>query len=119
MAAITSRDPLSTRFSGRDGSYSQMAWVVSTAAIFVIFAMKSTFARFITCAIHLQNIFSKDSELFIVTNMSWFDAADQGFNPRRSWISSTVSHIIVLHDVLSRVAVLSCRATVRQSHQGK
>jgi len=36
IAAITSSEPLSTWLSGRDGSYSQMVVVVSTAAIFVM-----------------------------------------------------------------------------------
>ena len=45
IAAITSNEPFSTRLSGRDGSYSQMAVDVSTAAIFVIWVITSTSAR--------------------------------------------------------------------------
>jgi hypothetical protein len=36
IAAITSSDPFRTRLSGSDGSYSQIAVAVSTAAILVM-----------------------------------------------------------------------------------
>ena len=48
MAAITSNEPFSTRLSGRDGSYSQMAVEVSTAASFVMWFITSTSARLTT-----------------------------------------------------------------------
>ena len=48
MAAITSSDPPKTRLSSRDGSYSQMAVAFSTAVIFAICFMTSTFPRFTT-----------------------------------------------------------------------
>ena len=48
IAAITSKEPFSTRLSGREGSYSQMAVDVSTAAIFVIWVITSTSARLTT-----------------------------------------------------------------------
>ena len=53
IAAMTSREPLNTRLSGRDGLYSQMAVVVSTTAIFVMWSITSTFARLTTWARHL------------------------------------------------------------------
>jgi hypothetical protein len=49
IAAITSREPPKTWLSSRVGSYSQMAVAFSTAAIFVICPITSTFARFMTC----------------------------------------------------------------------
>jgi hypothetical protein len=48
IAAITSKEPFSTRLSGSDGSYSQMAVVISTAAIFVMWSITSMFARLTT-----------------------------------------------------------------------
>ena len=48
IAAITSKELFNTRLSGRDGSYSQIAVVVSTAAIFVIWAITSTSAKLTT-----------------------------------------------------------------------
>jgi hypothetical protein len=48
IAVTTSKDLFNTWLSGRDGSYSQIAFVVSTAAIFVIWAITSNFARLIT-----------------------------------------------------------------------
>ena len=54
-AATTSRDPPSTRLPGKSGSYSQIAFVFSTTAILVMFAITATFARFTTCSRHLRN----------------------------------------------------------------
>ena len=54
IAAITSREPPNTRLSGRVGSYSQIAVVVSIAAIFVMLLITSTLARLTTCAKQLQ-----------------------------------------------------------------
>lgn len=53
MAAITSRELFNIQLLGREGSYSQIAVVVSTAAIFVILAIMSTFPRLTTWAKHL------------------------------------------------------------------
>src|SRR5271156_5545321 len=53
MAAITSSEPPRTRLSSRVGSYSQIAVAFSTAAIFVIWPITSTFPRFTTCPRHL------------------------------------------------------------------
>ncbi len=49
IAAITSSEPPRTRLSERVGSYSQIAVEFSTAAIFVMWDITSTFLRFITC----------------------------------------------------------------------
>ena len=46
--AITSNDPPSTRFPGRDGSYSHMAVAFSIAAIFVIWLITATLAMLTT-----------------------------------------------------------------------
>ena len=54
-AATTSRDPPSTRLSGDAGSYSQIAFVFSMTAIFVMCPITATLARFTTCARHLKN----------------------------------------------------------------
>ena len=63
IAAITSRDPPSTRLFGNSGSYSQIALVFSMTAIFVMCPITATFARFTTCSRHLshgkQNITDK------------------------------------------------------------
>ena len=48
-----SSDPPKTRLSGRSGSYSQMAVVVSTAAIFVICPITSIVPKLTTCPRHL------------------------------------------------------------------
>jgi hypothetical protein len=42
--------------SGRSGSYSQIADVVSTAAIFVIWLITSIFPRLTTCPRHLEDL---------------------------------------------------------------
>ena len=49
IAAITSSEPPRTRLSERVGSYSQIAVEFSTAAIFMMWDITSTFPRFITC----------------------------------------------------------------------
>ena len=54
IAATTSSELLSIWLSGREGSYSQMAVVVSTAAIFVMRSITATFARLTTWLRHLQ-----------------------------------------------------------------
>lgn len=54
IAAITSRDPPRIRLSGKSGSYSQIADVVSTAAIFVMCPITSIFPRLTTCPRHLE-----------------------------------------------------------------
>ena len=54
-AAITSNAPPSTQLSGKLGSYSHIALVVSTVAILVMWLMKATFVRLITWAKHLWN----------------------------------------------------------------
>ena len=54
MAAITSSKPPRTRLSSRVGSYSQIAVAFSTAAIFVIRFITSTFPRLTTCPKHLM-----------------------------------------------------------------
>lgn len=48
MAAMTSNEPFNTWLSNSEGSYSQMAVVVSTAAILVIRAITLTFPRLMT-----------------------------------------------------------------------
>jgi hypothetical protein len=48
IAAMTSNEPPNTRLPAREGSYSQMAVEVSTAAIFVMWPITSTFARLTT-----------------------------------------------------------------------
>ena len=56
IAAMTSSDPPRIRLSGRSGSYSQIADVVSTAAIFVIWLITSIFPRLTTCPRHLEDL---------------------------------------------------------------
>ena len=48
ITVITSNEPFSTQLSGRDGSYSQMAVDVSTAAIFVMCVITLTSVRLMT-----------------------------------------------------------------------
>ena len=55
MVVITSRPPPNTRLLGSEGSYSQMAVVVSMAVSFVIWNMISTLARLTMCSRHLNN----------------------------------------------------------------
>lgn len=55
IAAITSSEPPRTRLSSRVGSYSQMVVAFSTAAIFVICPITSTFPRLTTCPKHLSS----------------------------------------------------------------
>src|SRR5271156_4115120 len=54
IAAITSKDPPSTRLFSSVGSYSQIAVAVSTAAILVIWDMTSTLTKLTTCPRHLN-----------------------------------------------------------------
>ncbi len=54
---IMSSDPPSTRLLGSWGSYSQIAAVVSTAPILVIWPMTAMLARFTTCARHLVLVY--------------------------------------------------------------
>lgn len=58
MAAMTSKLLFNIRLSGSEGSYSQIVVVVSTTAIFVIWAMTSTFPRLTTWARHLWTVWS-------------------------------------------------------------
>ena len=53
IAATTSSEPLSIWLSGREGSYFQMAVVISTAAIFIMRSITATFARLTTWPRHL------------------------------------------------------------------
>ena len=53
MAAMTSREPPTMRLSGNEGSYSQIAVMVSTAATFMIWPITATSARLMTWAKHL------------------------------------------------------------------
>ena len=48
MAAMTSSDPPSTRLSGNEGSYSHIAVMVSTAAIFVMWLITAILAMLTT-----------------------------------------------------------------------
>jgi hypothetical protein len=56
MVAITSNPPFEIRLERSAGSYSQIAALFSTTAVFVICDITSMVARLITCAIHLSNI---------------------------------------------------------------
>ena len=58
IAAITSREPPKMRLLSRVGSYSQIAVAFSTAAIFVIQAITSTFPRLMTCTKQLEKVWS-------------------------------------------------------------
>ena len=53
--AMTSSELPKTWLSGRAGSYSHIADVVSTAAILVIWPITTTFARLTMCAKHLRH----------------------------------------------------------------
>jgi hypothetical protein len=53
MAEITSKAPPSTRFPSSEGSYSQIAVTVSTAANLVIWDMKATIPKLMTWVRHL------------------------------------------------------------------
>jgi hypothetical protein len=61
IAAITSREPPKTRLSSRVGSYSHIAVAFSTAAIFVICSITSTFPRLMTCPKQLASKWGKVS----------------------------------------------------------
>ena len=54
IAAITSSELPRTQLSSQVGSYSQMVVAFSTAAIFVIWPIMSTFPRLMTCPKQLQ-----------------------------------------------------------------
>ena len=106
IAATTSRDPPSTRLFSNSGSYSQIAFVFSMTAIFVMCPITATFARFTTCSRHLP--VSHGEQTLLIRNMytygSWFSPASHR-RLRRSCCCSTVSQLVVLFEALSRVMV--------------
>jgi len=108
IAATTSSEPLSIWLLGREGSYSQMAVVVSTAAIFVMRSITATFARLMTWPRHLQCGQYTDKTTDEKTYGNCFSSAHQWGSFRCRCISSTVVQSAVLLDALSSVAVSSC-----------
>ena len=66
IAATTSRDPPSTRLPGNSGSYSQIAFIFSMTAIFVMCPITVTFARLTTCSRHLDTTWMVSKTLLIV-----------------------------------------------------
>jgi len=110
IAAVMSKEPFSTQLSGSDGSYSQIAVAVSTAAILVIWVITSTSARLTTWPKQLYWWMSgKESKSWHETYGSWFCSADHKGRFRRSCVASIVSHFVVLLEALSRVRVWSCQ----------
>ena len=106
IAAITSKDPPSTRLFSSVGSYSQIAVAVSTAAILVIWDMTSTLPKLTTCPRHLdlhENLKTLMKEE--KTHSSWFSVLLHSRRPRDSCIFWIVSQVVVLFEALSRVTV--------------
>jgi hypothetical protein len=61
IAAITLREPPGTQLLAQMGSYSQMAVVFLTAAIFVMWLITSTFPRLIMCPKQLQQNYIEEN----------------------------------------------------------
>ena len=105
IVAITSKPPPNTRLSGSDGSYSQIALVVSITASLVMWDMISTFARLMTCSRQLGHMVNRHKVLVNDPYGSWFSAADQAGSWQSPCWSSMVSQNVLFEDVLSRVTV--------------
>ena len=115
IAATTSSDPSSMRLPGNSGSYSQIALAFSMAAIFVIWAMTATLARFTMCSRHLYNNVKLLSPKKYITRThtygSWFSVALHCSCRRLCWCS-IVLQLMLLFEALSSVTLWSCKLTV-------
>ena len=105
-AAMTSNAPFSTLLSGRVGSYSHIALVFWTTAIFVTWPINAMFPMLTTWQKYLEMagkyIHSLEN---VCTHGSWFSSADHDMSWHRSWMSSTIWHVVVLLDALSSIAM--------------